>query len=93
VRCTLDKVTYQRLMDNINRVQYGKPDVSERQAPITAQVDMWWLYFKWQWLRDPSGQHGRAQLVVATVFFLLGLLGATPTGSTTDEVSGSSPRS
>jgi hypothetical protein len=68
-------VTYQRLMDNINRVQYGKPDVSERQAPITAQVDMWWLYFKWQWLRDPSGQHGRAQLVVATVFFLLGLFG------------------
>jgi hypothetical protein len=62
-------------MDNINRVQYGKPDVSERQAPFTAQVGMWWLYFKWQWLRDPYEQHVRWQLVLATVFFLLGLFG------------------
>ncbi|HWZ58111.1 MAG TPA: hypothetical protein VNW46_03970, partial [Gemmatimonadaceae bacterium] len=75
VSCTVDKVTYQRLMDNINRVQYGKPDVSERQAPFTAQVNMWWLYFKWQWLRDPYDQHGQWQVVLATVFFLLGLFG------------------
>ena len=42
-------------MANINRDQYGKPDLGERQAPFSAQVGMWWLYFKWQWLRDAHG--------------------------------------
>ena len=75
VKCTLDKLTYSRLMDNINRVQYGKPDVSERQAPFDAQVGMYWLYFKWQWLRDPLMQHQTWQNVLAAVFFILGLFG------------------
>src|SRR5579872_4475455 len=73
--CTFDKVTYQRLMDNINRVQYGKPDVADRQAPFSAQVNMWWLYFNWQWLRDPHDAHPGAQAVLAVVFLFLGLLG------------------
>ena len=30
-------------MYNFNRGQYGKPRSSERQAPFTAQVGMWWL--------------------------------------------------
>ena len=46
----LHELTKQRLMDNINREQYGEK--LERGAPYTAQVGMWWLYFKWQWLRD-----------------------------------------
>jgi hypothetical protein len=75
VSCTLDRVTYSRLMDNINRVQYGKPDVSERQAPIDAQVGMYWLYFKWQWLRDPQMKNPTLQNVLAAVFFILGLFG------------------
>jgi hypothetical protein len=75
VSCTLDKVTYQRLMDNINRVQYGKPDIAERQAPALAQINMYWLYFKWQWLRDPYEQNPGAQRVLATVFLLLGCFG------------------
>src|SRR3982750_2150921 len=54
--CTFSKTTVDRLMDNINRVQYGKPDLTVRQAPFTAQVGMWWLYFKWQWLRDVHGE-------------------------------------
>jgi hypothetical protein len=73
--CTFDKLTYSRLMDNINRVQYGKPDVSERQAPIGAQVGMWWLYYKWQWLRDPHDMHGQWQNVLATVFLILSIFG------------------
>jgi hypothetical protein len=73
--CTLDKVTFDRLKYNIDREQYGKPDVTERQAPFTAQVNMWWLYFKWQWLRDPQGLHPRAQVALATAFLLLGLFG------------------
>jgi hypothetical protein len=49
--------------------------VLERQAPITAQVGMWWLYFRWQWLRDWEGQHPGAQAMLAAFFLLLGLLG------------------
>jgi hypothetical protein len=52
VSCTFSKTTAVRLMANINRDQYGKPDLSLRQAPFDAQMGMWWLYFKWQWLRD-----------------------------------------
>jgi len=68
VSCTLDKVTYERLMDNINRVQYGKPEVSDRQAPFSAQLGMYWLYFKWQWFRDVHDQHPRVQALLAAVF-------------------------
>src|ERR1700716_37966 len=52
VGCTLSKATYERFMYNFNRGQYGKPALSDRQAPFIAQVEMWWLYFRWQWLRD-----------------------------------------
>jgi hypothetical protein len=47
----------------------------ERFAPYTAQVAMWWLYFKWQWLRDPSGRSPAIQTAVALLFLGLGLLG------------------
>jgi hypothetical protein len=50
--CTFSKGTYDAFMYNFNRGQYGKPELSERQAPLSAQIGMWWLYFKWQWLRD-----------------------------------------
>jgi transmembrane protein TMEM260 (protein O-mannosyltransferase) len=45
--CTFSSLTKDRLMSNINREQYGKK--LERGAPYSAQVGMWWLYFKWQW--------------------------------------------
>ena len=74
-RCTFSKTTATRLMANINRDQYGKPDLSIRQAPFSAQMGMWWLYFKWQWLRDARGTQSVLQASLAVMFFLLGILG------------------
>ena len=74
--CTFSDTTVHRLMANVNRDQYGKPDLSERQAPFSAQMGMWWLYFKWQWLRDPHGDApGPMQDVLALLFFSLGIAG------------------
>ena len=60
-------------MDNINREQYG--DKLERGAPFSAQVGMWWLYFKWQWLRDAYNESAALQAILAVIFLSLGLLG------------------
>jgi hypothetical protein len=73
--CTFSSTTYDRLMDNINRVQYAKPSLSDRQAPLSAQVGMWWLYFKWQWLRDWNGTQAGLQSALALLFFGLGVAG------------------
>jgi hypothetical protein len=75
VDCTLSSKTYDRFMYNFNRGQYGKPPLAERQAPFTAQIGMWWLYFKWQWIRDAHGTHPFAQTLLAVVFLLLGFVG------------------
>ena len=75
VACTFSETTVRRLMDNVNRVQYGKPNLSERQAPFTAQLGMWWLYYKWQWLRDPHGAQGMMQSMLAMLFLGLGIAG------------------
>ncbi|MES2178541.1 MAG: DUF2723 domain-containing protein [Gemmatimonadota bacterium] len=75
VGCTFSKTTVTRLMANINRDQYGKPDLSVRQAPFGAQMGMWWLYFKWQWLRDAGESSPRTQSILAMGFLLLGVLG------------------
>jgi hypothetical protein len=75
VGCTFSKGTYDAFMYNFNRGQYGKPELTERQAPLSAQVGMWWLYFKWQWLRDAHYEHPIAQSVLAAFFLALGLLG------------------
>lgn len=74
--CTLSKQTYESFKYNFNREQYAKPPVTERQAPFTAQIGMWWFYFKWQWLRDPDHKAAGAQGALAAVFFALGLIGA-----------------
>ncbi|MEP6857969.1 MAG: DUF2723 domain-containing protein [Gemmatimonadales bacterium] len=71
--CTFSKLTKDRLMSNINREQYGKK--LERGAPYSAQVGMWWLYFKWQWLRDSHQSMQGLQFVVAFMFLAFGLLG------------------
>src|SRR4051812_44211508 len=73
--CTFSKTTYDRFMYNFNRGQYGKPGLTDRQAPFVAQVEMWWLYFRWQWLRDPLDNHPGLQQMFATLFLLLGGLG------------------
>ena len=71
--CTFTSLTKQRLLDNINREQYGKK--LERGAPYGAQVAMWWLYFKWQWLRDPHDERPVLQALLAALFLVLGLIG------------------
>ena len=73
--CTFSKTTADRLMANINRDQYGKPDLGVRQAPFSAQVGMWWLYFKWQWLRDVHGAQPGLQTALAFLFLGLGVAG------------------
>jgi len=75
VGCTLSKATYDRFLYNFNRGQYGKPGLTDRQAPFIAQIEMWWLYFRWQWLRDPLGNDPALQNMMATLFLLLGGLG------------------
>ena len=75
VGCTLSPATYDRFMYNFNRGQYAKPGLTQRQAPFVAQVGMWWLYFRWQWLRDPFEHHGAIQQMLSTLFLLLGGLG------------------
>jgi hypothetical protein len=62
-------------MYNFNRGQYGKPSLSTRQASFTEQVGMWWLYFKWQWLRDPDIRAAFPQALFAASFLVLGLVG------------------
>jgi hypothetical protein len=61
------------LMDVLNRTQYAKPKVTERQADFPAQIGMWWQYFSWQWARDWAGGVQRA---LAVAFGFLGVLGA-----------------
>ncbi len=74
--CTFSATTEQRLKDNINRVQFGKPDLSQRQTDFFAgQIGMWWHYFTWQFERDPYENHFGRQLAFALVFLFLGLLG------------------
>jgi hypothetical protein len=43
--CTISKETWQAFRYNFDREQYGKPSLTERQAPFSAQLGMWWLYF------------------------------------------------
>jgi hypothetical protein len=71
--CTFSMLTVERLKANINREQYGQK--VERGASYPEQVAMWWLYFKWQWLRDAHDVMPGAQFVMAFLFLALGLLG------------------
>ncbi|MGH7621000.1 MAG: glycosyltransferase family 117 protein, partial [Gemmatimonadaceae bacterium] len=73
--CTFSMGTLQAFKYNFDRGQFGKPDLSDRQATFGQQVGMWWLYFKWQWLRDADARYPFAQALLAAVFLVLGLFG------------------
>ena len=73
--CTFSKETWDAFMYNFNRGQYGKPNVFDRQAPFFGQLGMYWLYFKWQWIRDSAMQMGVLQNMLAALYMLLGLFG------------------
>ena len=74
-RCTFSKLTYERFMYNFNRGQYGKPQLGERQAPFTAQIGMYWMYYKWQFLRDAYGERPGLQNGLAVFFLILSGIG------------------
>ena len=71
-----EPTTWQAFWDNFNRKQYGKPSVFERQAPLSGQIGMYWLYFRWQWFRDLNEPWRWVQQLLAALFMGLGLLGA-----------------
>jgi hypothetical protein len=73
--CTFSKGTLDAFSYNFNRGQYGKPALGNRQASFGDQIGMWWMYFKWQWIRDPQAAHPFAQALAAATFLVLGLLG------------------
>jgi hypothetical protein len=73
--CLFSEETVDRFLPNFNREQYQKPPLSARQAPITAQIGMWWEYFRWQWLRDANGDDRGLQRMLAVIFLALGLYG------------------
>ena len=75
LKCTFSAETYRAFMYNFNRGQYGKPNLADRQASFGDQVGMWWLYFKWQWIRDARGVYVFPQALLAATFLVLGLVG------------------
>ncbi|HEV8446016.1 MAG TPA: DUF2723 domain-containing protein [Gemmatimonadaceae bacterium] len=74
--CTLSKATLDSFLYNFNRGQYAKPSLENRQASLGEQVGMWWLYFKWQWMRDADESWPLTQSLLAATFLVLGLAGA-----------------
>jgi len=67
----------QPLADNLARVQYQTPPVTQRKAPFAAQLEMYWQYFDWQWARgfDSSALPGGARLPFSLLFLVLGVVG------------------
>jgi len=60
------------LLDALARKQYGKPPLTERQAPFSAQMENYAQYFSWQWARDFSPP---VRSILTALFFVLGLWG------------------
>lgn len=75
IGCTFSAETARRLVSTIQREQYGGNPVAIRRAPFTAQVQQYWMYFRWQWLRDVEAQMPLAQSIVAAIMLVLGLFG------------------
>lgn len=61
----------QALSDVLNRVQYGKPPVTQRMAAPSAQLANYWTYWSWQWGRDFGG----AARIGTGIFSALTVLG------------------
>jgi len=61
------------------REQYQKPPVTERQAPLAAQLANYFQYFDWQWARSVGGDKGYfggSRIFVTLIFLVLGAYGA-----------------
>src|SRR5688500_3378222 len=55
VDCTLSATTLERFRSNVNREQYPKVPLLQRQAALGDQAAVYWLYFGWQWLVVSNG--------------------------------------
>lgn len=73
--CTFSGETASRLKGTIEREQYGGNPVMQRRGPITAQIGMFWLYFKWQWIRDIARAAPTTQTALAAAMLMLGVFG------------------
>jgi hypothetical protein len=65
------------LSDVLNRVQYQKPPVGERQADLGSQLANYAQYWGWQFARD----WGRLGAVFTGLFTVLGLGGSWHSGA------------
>ncbi len=71
-----EPTTWASFWYNFNRGQYGKPSLFDRQAPyVEGQLGMYWLYFRWQWLRDVKDHWPNLQRILGALYMLLGLIG------------------
>ena len=57
-----EPTTWQALLDVLNRVQYGKPPVTDRQADFISQIGNYLQYWSWQFARDWRTGSGLATL-------------------------------
>ncbi|MBA4156477.1 MAG: DUF2723 domain-containing protein [Gemmatimonadetes bacterium] len=67
------------LSASLAREQYAKPPVTERMAPIWAQIANYFQYFDWQWSRSvqgASGYYAAGRVPFTVLFFVLGVYGA-----------------
>ncbi len=71
-RAVPESMVCQPLKDALNRQQYGKPPITNRQSPYSAQLGNYVQYFDWQWARDLPGW---VRSMFTMLFFLLGLWG------------------
>jgi hypothetical protein len=63
----------------LQREQYAKPPVTQRQAPFWAQLANYAQYFDWQWARSVEGVQpyfAWGRLPFTLLFLLLGIYGA-----------------
>jgi hypothetical protein len=67
------------LSASLNREQYQKPPLSQRLAPLHAQVLNYFQYFDWQWARGADGSRSvfaPLRLPFTALFAALGVWGA-----------------
>lgn len=71
---TNGKAGCRALAANLSREQYGKPPVTERNAPFGHQLLNYYQYFDWQWARgvDHSEQPGGGRSPFTLLFLALG---------------------
>lgn len=75
-------VRCQPLAESLNREQYGKRSLLDRQSPLSAQYANYWQYFDWQWARGLGevsvslrGRRLSARNLFTMLFFFFGLVG------------------